>query len=144
VARLGGGGGEMVIVFGFGHFGFGVSLGPSVLTFVALTLVVVFCLTAFSLLVASFARTREQIIPLGLTVVMLVCAVGGCWWPLFMEPWWLQRGAHAAPTAWAIDGVRDLILRDPTLAHISPPLGFLIAYGLVCLAAGPRFTRLWS
>src|SRR5262249_57582307 len=103
VARLGGGGGEMVIVFGFGHFGFGVSLGPSVLTFVALTLVVVFCLTGFSLLVATFARTREQIIPIGLTVVMLVCAVGGCWWPLFMEPSWLQRASHVTPTAWAMD-----------------------------------------
>jgi len=133
---------QMLILFLFGHMVFGVSLGGSVLTFVTLTLVVVFAMTGFSLLVAAFARTREQIIPIGLTVVMLVCAIGGCWWPLFMEPRWLQRIAHATPTAWAMDGLSDLILRDRTLGEMGLTLGALLAYGLVCLAAGGRLYRL--
>ena len=133
---------QMLILFAFGHFAFGVSLGPSVLTFVTLTLVVVFCLTGFSLLVATFARTREQIIPIGLTVVMLVCAVGGCWWPLFMEPSWLQRASHVTPTAWAMDGLSDLILRDRTLGGIAPTLAALLGYGLACLGVGAWLYRL--
>jgi ABC-2 type transport system permease protein len=133
---------QMLLLFVFGHYAFGVSLGPSILGFLVLTLVVVFCMTAFSLLVATFARTREQIIPIGLTVVMLVCAIGGCWWPLFMEPRWLQQAAHATPTAWAMDGLSDLILRDRTLLGIAPTLGALLAYGLACLAAGARLYRL--
>jgi ABC-2 type transport system permease protein len=127
---------QMLILFAFGHLAFQVALGQSLPTFVVLTLLVVFSLTGFSLLVAAFARTREQIIPLGLTVVMLVCAIGGCWWPLFMEPPWLQQVAHATPTAWAMDGLSDLILRDRTLAEIGPILAVLLAYGLACLAAG--------
>jgi ABC-2 type transport system permease protein len=127
---------QMLILFAFGHLAFQVSLGASLPTFVALTLLVVFSMTGFSLLVAAFARTREQIIPLGLTVVMLVCAIGGCWWPLFMEPPWLQQLAHATPTAWAMDGLSDLILRERTLAEIAPTLGVLLAYGLACLAVG--------
>jgi linearmycin/streptolysin S transport system permease protein len=133
---------QMLILFAFGHIVFGVSLGRSVLVFVTLTSLVVFSMTGFSLLVASFARTREQIIPLGLTVVMLVCAIGGCWWPLFMEPRWLQRVAHATPTAWAMDGLSDLILRDRTLVEIGPTLGVLFAYGLACLVAGAWLYRL--
>ena len=133
---------QMLILFVFGHMAFGVSLGGSVLTFVTLTLVVVFAMTGFSLLVAAFARTREQIIPIGLTVVMLVCAIGGCWWPLFMEPGWLQRIAHATPTAWAMDGLSDLILRDRTLGEIGVTLGALLGYGLVCFGAGGRLYRL--
>jgi len=133
---------QMLILFAFGHFAFGVSLGPSVLTFVVLTLVVVFCMTGFSLLVATFARTREQIIPIGLTVVMLVCAIGGCWWPLFMEPSWLQRASHVTPTAWAMDGISDLILRDSTLRGIAPTLAALLGYGLACLGVGARLYRL--
>ena len=127
---------QMLILLAFGHFAFGVSLGGSMLTFVVLTLVVVFSMTGFSLLVATLARTREQIIPVGLTVVMVVCAIGGCWWPLFMEPRWLQRTAHVTPTAWAMDGLGDLILRDRTLAEIGPTLGVLFAYGLACLGVG--------
>ncbi len=135
---------QMLILFAFGHFAFDVSLGRSVPTFLTLTLVVVFCFTGFSLFVATFARTREQIIPLGLTVVMLVCAVGGCWWPLFMEPRWLQQVAHATPTAWAMDGLSDLILRDRPMAQMWPTLGVLLAYGILCLGAGARLSRLWS
>src|SRR5262249_41257934 len=142
LARYAVGVAQMLILFTFGHFAFGVSLGPSVLTFVTLTLVVVFCMTGFSLLVATFARTREQIIPIGLTVVMLVCAVGGCWWPLFMEPSWLQRASHVTPTAWAMDGLSDLILRDRTLGGIAPTLAALLAYGLACLGAGAWLYRL--
>jgi len=133
---------QMLILFVFGHFAFGVSLGPSVVTFVALTLAVVFCMTGFSLLVAAFARSREQIIPIGLTVVMLVCSIGGCWWPMFMEPRWLQQVAHVTPTAWAMDGLSDLILRDRTLRGIVPTVAALLGYGLVCLLAGSRLYRL--
>src|SRR5262249_10994138 len=133
---------QMLILLAFGHFAFGVSLGGSMLTFVVLTLVVVFSMTGFSLLVTTLARTREQIIPVGLTVVMLVCAIGGCWWPLFMEPRWLQRIAHLAPTAWAMDGLADLILRDRTFAQIAPTLGVLAVYGLACVVAGARLNRL--
>jgi ABC-2 type transport system permease protein len=134
--------GQMLILFAFGHLAFGVSLGRSVLAFVVMTLVTVFCMTGFSLLVAAFARTREQIIPIGLTVVMLMCAIGGCWWPLFMEPRWLQQVAHATPTAWAMDGLSDLILRDRTLTEIGTTLVALLTYGLACLGPGARLYRM--
>jgi ABC-2 type transport system permease protein len=142
LARLLVGAAQMLILFGFGHLAFGVSLGPSLPVFLLLTLAVVFSMIGFSLLVASFARTREQIIPLGLTVIMLVCAIGGCWWPLFMEPAWLQRIAHAVPTAWAMDGLNDLILREQGLAAVAPVLGVLSAYGALCLGLGTRLYRL--
>jgi len=141
LARLLMGGVQMLILFGFGHFVFGVSLGPSLAVFVLMTLAIVFAMTGFSLLVSAFARTREQIIPLGLTVIMLVCAIGGCWWPLFMEPEWLQNVAHATPTAWAMDGLEDLILRERGLAEVAPVLGVLVAYGAACLALGSRLYR---
>lgn len=133
---------QMLILLGFGHVAFGVSLGPSLVTFVVLTLAVVFGMLGFSLLVAAFARTREQIIPLGLTVVMIVCAIGGCWWPLFMEPRWLQRVAFATPTAWAMDGLGDLVLRERAMRELAPTVGVLIAYGLACLGVGARLYRL--
>jgi ABC-2 type transport system permease protein len=142
LARLLVGAVQMLILFGFGHIVFGVSLGPSLAVFLLMTLAIVAAMTGFSLFISAFARTREQIIPLGLTVIMLVCAVGGCWWPLFMEPPWLQSIAHATPTAWAMDGLNDLILRERSLAGVAPVMGVLLAYGVVCLALGVRLYRL--
>jgi ABC-2 type transport system permease protein len=133
---------QMGILFGFGHLVFGVSLGPSLLAFAVVTMAIVFAMTGFSLLVSTFATTREQIIPLGLTVIMLVCALGGCWWPLFMEPLWLQRVALATPTAWAMNGISDLILRERPALELAPVVGILVAYGVACLVLGARRIRL--
>jgi ABC-2 type transport system permease protein len=133
---------QLILLFVFGHWVFEIPLGDSPLAFLLMTLAVVFSMTGFSLLVASFARSREQIIPLGLTVVMVVCSLGGCWWPLFMEPRWLQRLAQLTLTGWAMQGFNDLLLRDRTLGEMLPVLGALFAYGSVCLAAGSRLYRL--
>lgn len=133
---------QLLLLFGFGHAVWGISLGPSLGAFVLLSAVIVFSMTGFALFVAAFARSREQIIPLGLTVTMLVCAIGGCWWPLYQSPLWLQQVAHLFLTAWAIEGVHDLILREKTLADISLTLAALGTYGAVGFALGARYYRL--
>jgi ABC-2 type transport system permease protein len=142
LARFVVGVGQMAVLFAFGHGAFDVSLGRSMTAFGLMSLAIVFGMTGFSLLVAAFARSREQIIPLGLTVVMIVSALGGCWWPLFMEPRWLQRLAHLTITGWAMDGLNDLLLRDRGLDEVLPTLAALLAYGIGCLAVGSRLYRL--
>jgi ABC-2 type transport system permease protein len=142
LARFVVGVGQLLLLFLFGHVVFGISLGPSLPGFLLLICAIVFSMTGFSLLVAAFARSREQIIPLGLAVVMVVCSIGGCWWPLYQEPPWLQQVAHAFFTAWAMDGILDLILREKGLADVLPALAVLLAYGAACLAAGVRLYRL--
>ena len=133
---------QMLLLFGFGHLLWGISLGPSLPVFLLLCIAIAFSMTGFSLAVACFARTRERIIPLGLTVTMIVCAIGGCWWPLYQSPPWLQQAAHAFLTAWAMGAIHDLILREKDLLAIAPALGVLFAYGAVCLAWGTRNYRL--
>ena len=105
---------------------------------------VVFSMTGFSLLVSAFARTREQVIPLGLTVIMVFCALGGCWWPLYQMPPWLRQVAQLTFTTWAMEGFHDVILRDRGILDILPGVGVLVAYGALCLAgwrlvSSPRF-----
>jgi ABC-2 type transport system permease protein len=97
---------QMLVLFGFGHLVFDVSLGRSPLAFLAMTLAVVFG-----------------------------------WWPLFQMPSWLQEIAHLTLTAWAMDGLHDLILRERSLVEVAPILGILVAYGAACMAAGVRLHR---
>ena len=124
---------QLVLLFAYGHFAFGLSLGQSPVALALVMAATIFSMTGFSLLVAAFARTREQVIPLGLTLIMVFCAIGGCWWPLYQMPPWLRQVAQLAFTTWAIEGLHDVILRDR---------GVLVAYGAVCLAGGAWFQRL--
>jgi ABC-2 type transport system permease protein len=142
LARFAVGAVQLTVLLGFGHLAFALPLGPSPAAFLAVVLAIAFGLTGFSLLVSAFVRSREQIIPLGLTVVMLVCSLGGCWWPLFYEPLWLQQAAHLMPTAWAMDALTNLVSRGRGLAEVATQVGVLTAYGAVSAALGVRLQRL--
>ena len=133
---------QLVLLFLYGHFVFGLSLGTAPVALVLVMTAVVFSMTGFSLLVSAFARTREQVIPLGLTVIMIFCALGGCWWPLYQMPPWLRHVAQLTFTAWAMEGFHDVILRDRGILDILPGIGVLVAYGAACLAGGAWFHRL--
>ena len=133
---------QLVLLFVYGHLVFGLSLGRAPVALALVMIAVVFCMTGFSLLVSAFTRTREQVIPLGLTVIMVFCALGGCWWPMYQMPPWLRQAAQLTFTTWAMEGFHDVILRDRAVLDILPGVGVLVVYGAVCLAAGARLHRL--
>jgi ABC-2 type transport system permease protein len=133
---------QLVLLFGYGHLVFGLSLGQAPMALGSVMAAAVFSMTGFSVLISAFARTREQVIPLGLTLIMVFCALGGCWWPLYQMPPWLRQVAQLTFTAWAMEGFHDVILRDRGLIEVLPAIGVLVAYGGACLAAGARLHRL--
>ncbi len=127
---------QMVILFVFGRAAFGVSLGPSLLALGLVIVGVSFAAAAFGLLVAALAPTRDSVLPLGTIAIMTMAAIGGCWWPITIEPLWLQKLAHLFPTAWAMEAFNDLMLRERSLSDIALGLLALVTFGIVYLVAG--------
>ncbi|GIW45656.1 MAG: hypothetical protein KatS3mg077_2938 [Candidatus Binatia bacterium] len=132
---------QLLILLGFGHWVYGLSLGRSPLAMVVVAICIVFAMACFSMVVAALARTREQIIPVGLSAVFILAALGGCWWPFYEQPKWMQTIAHGLMTTWSMFAIHDVMLRDRTLWEVAPKLGILMAYGLVSFAAGMRLFR---
>jgi ABC-2 type transport system permease protein len=133
---------QMLILLAWGHYVFGVSLGSSPIAFVLLTMAAVFAVVAAGMLVAGLARSREQTLPLGLSLVMALSALGGCWWPQSMQPDWMNRISPVVFTTWAMRGLNDLILRERGLDAVALPVGVLLAYGAVTMALGLRLFRM--
>lgn len=138
ISRFAVGVGQMLILFLFGRLAFAVSLGRSPLALLFTLLAVSFAASAFGLLVAAVAPTRESVLPLGTIAVVGMTAIGGCWWPISIEPAWLQRFAHLFPPAWAMDAFNDLMLRERSLAEVGPALAALGAFGAIYLVLGER------
>ncbi len=67
---------------------------------------------------------------------MGMAAIGGCWWPITIEPHWLQTVAHLFPTAWAMEAFNDLMLRERQLRDILPALGALTIFGVLYWVLG--------
>ena len=90
-----------------------------------------FAASSLGLLVAALAPSRDAVLPLGTIAIMGMAAIGGCWWPITIEPHWLQTVAHLFPTAWAMEAFNDLMLREGQLRDILPALGALTTFGVL-------------
>ena len=135
-ARAAVGGAQMALLFLVGRLAFGVSLGPEPWGLVLPTAGIVFAGTAFGLVIAAGAPSREAVLPLGSIAIMTMAAVGGCWWPIDLEPDWMRRAALAFPTTWAMEAYNDLMIRRQPAGAALGATAVLLAYGAVYLAAG--------
>jgi ABC-2 type transport system permease protein len=127
---------QMVLLFLFGFLAFGISLGPSLAALGLTIAAIAFASAAFGFLAAALARSRDAMLPIGTMAVVAMAAIGGCWWPMGIEPLWLQNLAHLFPTAWAMGAFNDLMLRKRDLAFVLPRIGALLGFGFAYLALG--------
>jgi ABC-2 type transport system permease protein len=141
LARLVIGTAQLLVLLLFGHLVYGLTLGRSPLLLGLVAVAIVFSMASFSLIVAAFARTREQIIPVGLSVVFLLAALGGLWWPFYDQPPWMQTIARGAMTTWSMFAIQDVMLRDKGWSDLAPTLLLLIVYGSVSFGLGLRLFR---
>jgi len=132
---------QLLLLLFFGHLVYGLALGNSALTLILAATVIVFAMTCFSLVIAAAASTREQVVPVSISAVFILAALGGCWWPFFEQPKWMQIVAQGAVTTWSMFTIHDVMLRDKTFLEILPKLAFLFAYGVVSFAVGLRLFR---
>jgi len=133
---------QMLLLLAWGKWMFGVSLGSSPWAFVLLTAAAIFAVVSAGMLVAGLARSREQTLPLGLSLVMALSALGGCWWPQWVQPDWMKAIGPVVFTTWAMQGLNDLILRDRGLEAMALPVTVLFLYGAATLAVGLHLFRL--
>jgi ABC-type multidrug transport system permease subunit len=127
---------QMIALLGVGRIAFGVSLGPQPWALLLPTAGIVFVGTAFGVLVAGLAPTRDAVIPLGAIAIVTMCAVGGCWWPIDLEPRWMRDVARALPTTWAMTAFKDLMMRHQTFTAVLEPTLVLLVFGLGFLVVG--------
>ena len=127
---------QMLVLFAVGRAAFGVSLGRTPWALLLPTAGIVFAGTAFGLVVAGLTRSREAVLPLGSIVILTMAAMGGCWWPLDLEPRWMQRAALVFPTTWAMDAYNDLMIRQQPAPAVLGATGMLAGFGVLYLALG--------
>ncbi len=132
---------QMAVLFAVGWLAFGISLGPEPWALALPTAGIAFAGTAFGLTLAALAPSREAVLPLGSIVIMSMAAVGGCWWPIDLEPAWMRRVALAFPTTWAMEAYNDLMIRRQGAGAVLGATAILFAYGAAYLAAGLALFR---
>jgi ABC-type multidrug transport system permease subunit len=127
---------QMVLLFAVGRALFGISLGSQPWLLLLPIAGIVFAGTAFGLVVAALATSREAVLPIGSIAIVTMAAVGGCWWPIDLEPRWMRQVALAFPTTWAMEAFNDLMIRRRGLEAAVRPSAVMGAFGMLYLVAG--------
>jgi ABC-2 type transport system permease protein len=127
---------QLLALLVFGHFVFGISLGPSLLALLVLAMAIVFPTVGLGLFAAGVARTREQAMPIGLAFVLAFSCLGGLWWPPWVTPLWMQNISSVVFTTWAMQGMQDLMLRGRGLEALPLTTSVLAANGIGLTALG--------
>jgi len=131
---------QLAVLFAVGYFAFHLDIGswPAV---IALLICTSFATTGLGILLVSVVKTRRQLNPIVTLVVLITSAIGGAWWPLFLEPQWMQQFAKLGVTAWAMEGLNGVMILGKDFTQIAPDLLGLLAYGIICFVIAMRFFR---
>lgn len=114
-----------------GQFAFGVDYlrqpGAILLMMVALALFA----ASLGLLISAVSRGENQVIVWCLIAMFVFSALGGAWFPLDVTGKAFSAVGHLLPSAWAMDGFQNIILRGLGFNSVLLPAGLLLAYTLV-------------
>lgn len=119
---------------------FGVQWG-NLLGTITLVSVLLLAVIGLALLLASIVKTTEQQSALGNIVVISTCMISGLYWPIEIEPEWMQQVANFVPQTWAMRGFTELIARGGTLVDIAGYVGVLILFAIVFFVIGLKRIR---
>jgi ABC-2 type transport system permease protein len=128
---------QIVIFWTVGILAFHVDLGLSPPGVIILSLLMVLMSSAFAVMLATFARTQRSAGSLAVITSLVLAPLGGCWWPSFLYPEWLQNIAKIAPHAWANEGFNKLMLFGADFGAAAPEmlalLGFTVIFGAIAV-----------
>jgi ABC-2 type transport system permease protein len=132
---------QLAILFAIGSLLFHIDLGSSIPALALIIIGTAFAATGLGLILVSFVKNQRQLRPITTLVVLSFSALGGSWWPLSIEPGWMQSLSKVTLNSWAMQGFNGLMIFDKSFTQVLPDIAALFVYGLVCLAVARRTFR---
>ena len=122
---------QIIIFWVVGLLVFKIDLGLAPAAVIILSVLMVIMSSAFAVMLATLARTQRSAGSLAVVTALVLAPLGGCWWPLFILPKWLQALAKISPHAWANTGFNKLMLFGADFGAVVPEMIALLAFAVV-------------
>lgn len=126
---------QQALLMGFGDLVFKVGYFQNPLPVLIMMTALALWASALGLLISTLARGEEQVVTLSLIAMFLFASLGGAWFPLEVAGKTFSRIGHLLPTAWAMDGFQNILMRGLGIQSVLLPAAILLAYALVFFGA---------
>jgi len=128
---------QIIIFWAMGIFVFKMSLGLSPGGVFLLSFLMVVMSAAFSIMLATLVKSQRAASSVGVLASLILAPLGGCWWPLFITPKWMQFLANFTPHGWATSGFNKLMVFGADFPAAVPNMlalgGFAVAFGIIAV-----------
>jgi ABC-2 type transport system permease protein len=128
---------QIVIFWSVGIFVFKMNLGVSPLAVIVISLLMTLMASAFAVMLATFVRTERSASSIGVLTSLILAPLGGCWWPLYITPQWMQFISKITPHAWATTAFNKLLIFGGDFNSVVPNMlvlvGFMVVFGLIAV-----------
>ena len=128
---------QIAIFWTVGILGYKMNLGVSPLAVIIVSILMTLMASAFGVMLATFVKTERSASSIGVLTSFILAPLGGCWWPLYITPHWMQFISKITPHAWATTAFNKLLIFGGDFNSVVPNmlvlLGFMAVFGLIAI-----------
>jgi len=135
---------QLVVLFTFGELVFSIGAFRDPLTLLALAVTWAAAATSFGILISVWAKSTKQAEGLSTLLILVMAALGGCWFPIQMAelPWYGELITRSTLTFWAMEGFQGMFWHQKSFMDPVMLRAMGVQWGFVVLAAVLSW-RLW-
>lgn len=127
---------QIAVFWAVGILVFNIDLGLSPAAVIILSILMVIMSSAFAIMLAALVRTQRSAGSLAVLVSLVLAPLGGCWWPLFITPTWMQFLAKFTPHGWANTGFNKLMVFGAEFGDVVPEMLALVGFAVIFAIIG--------
>ena len=110
---------QLIIMFVYAWLVFGLDIMHHLPSLVLMIFVISYACSGFGVVIASFAKTRQQVQGLSTIIVLVMSGIGGSMIPIFVMPEIMQKIAVVTVNYWGIHGIYDIFWKLVPLTDIT-------------------------
>lgn len=102
---------QLVVMFIFAKLVFGLDIFPHLPSLLLMIVATAYACSSFGVLLASFAKSRQQVQGMSTLIVLVMSCIGGSMIPTFVMPAFMQKLSVFSVNYWGIQGFYDIFWR---------------------------------
>jgi ABC-2 type transport system permease protein len=122
---------QILLFWVVGILAFNLDLGNSPAAVIVLSILTVIMSAAFAIMLATLVKTQRSAGSIAVLASLVLAPLGGCWWPLFILPQWMQALAKITPHGWATTGFNKLMLFGADFGAVVPEMLALVGFAVL-------------
>lgn len=102
---------QLAVMFLYAYFVFGLDIMHHIPSLLIMIIATSYACSSFGVLLASFAKSRQQVQGLSTLIILVMSCIGGSMIPTFIMPAFMQKMSMFSVNYWGIQGFYDIFWR---------------------------------